>query len=305
MSFSTSRFLCFIYLSKLNLLILTSVICLTLVFPQISFAKDVLRINKGRSVKDIRSQYSLDILHKAMEITEPEFGAYEFKVVTRGIPAIRIRQMITEGSVINIAMAVSTPEWEKAAVPIRIPIRRGILNYRLLMVHKDKVDDFANIKTIEQLKTLSVGLRRHWATWQTMDTLGYDIVNAYSYEAIFAMLNKGRFDYIPRGIHEIYDEINIRKNILPNLVVEPNLALYIPAPFYVFVSPNEPRLIKRFELGLNRLAKQGTLEAMLNTYYAEFLERADLKDRLILKVGNPHLPDETPFERKELWMSWD
>lgn len=279
-------------------------VCLLLLSNTL-LAKDILKINKGRSVKDLRSQYNFEILHKAMQLTEPEFGDYEIKIVSKGIPSIRLRQMITDGDIINIAMVVTTPEWEKAAVPIRIPLRRGILNYRLLLTNKDKVDDFSEITTIEELKEKTVGLRRHWAVWQTMTNLGYNVVNAYSYEAIFAMLDKGRFDYIPRGVHEIYDEIEIRKNELKNLTIEPHLALYIPAPFYVFVSPKEPRLIKRFQLGLNRMVEKGILKDMLNNHYAKFLKRADLKNRLILSVGNPDLPPETPIDRKELWLNWD
>ena len=284
------------------LLILVS---LSLLLSSIIQAKDIIKINKGRSVKDLRSKYNFGILHKAMKLTEPEFGEYEIKIVIRGIPSIRLRQMIIKGDIINTAMVVTTPEWEAAAVPIRIPLRRGILNYRLLLINKNKLADFANVKTIEQLREKSVGLRRHWATWQSMTHLGYNVVSAYSYEAIFAMLDKQRFDYIPRGIHEIYDEIETRKNDLTNLMVEPNLALYIPAPFYVFISPNEPRLIKRFELGLSRMVENGELKDMLNKHYSKFLQRADLKNRIILNVGNPDLPDKTPLERKELWMSWD
>ena len=285
--------------------ILILILSLLFILPSIIHAKDIIKINKGRSVKDLRSQYNFDILHKAMQLTEPEFGEYEIKIVIRGIPSIRLRKMISKGDVINTAMVVTTPEWEKAAVPIRVPLRRGILNYRLLLINKNSLEDFSKIKTIEQLKQKTVGLRRHWSTWQTMTNLGYNVVNAFSYEAIFAMLDKGRFDYIPRGVHEIYDEISMRKNDLKNLMVEPNLALYIPAPFYVFISPHETRLIKRFQLGLNRMVEQGILKEMLNKHYAKFIKRADLKNKLILNVGNPDLPSETPLKRKELWMSWD
>lgn len=279
--------------------------CTCLLFPIAPQAKDIIKINKGRSVKDLRSQYNFEILHKAMQLTEPEYGEYEIKIVIRGIPSIRLRQMIAEGDVINLAMVVTTPEWEKAAVPIRVPLRRGILNYRLLLINKNNLESFSHIKTIEQLKEKTVGLRRHWATWQTMTNLGYDVANAYSYEAIFAMLDKQRFDYIPRGVHEIYDEIKMRKDELKNLMVEPHLALYIPAPFYVFISPSQPRLIKRFQLGLNRMVQQGILKDMLNKHYSKFLQKADLKNRLILNVGNPDLPIETPLDRKELWLNWD
>lgn len=294
-----------VYLDKKHSVLFIPFLFIALVFSHHIHAKDIIKLNKGRSTQDIRSDYNIDLLHKALKITEPEFGEYEIKVVSRGIPSIRIRQMITEGSIVNVAMVVSTPEWEEAATPIRIPLRLGILNYRLLLINKNKASEFANIKTLEQLKNKIVGLERHWATWQTMSDLGFSVVSAYSYEAIFSMLDKSRFDYIPRGMHEIYDEINIRKGKLNNLMVEPNLALYIPAPFYVFISPNEPRLIKRFELGISRLAQQGILKEKLNQHYSNFIKRANLKSRLILDVSNLDLLPNTPVEDKELWFNWE
>lgn len=88
-------------------------------------------------------------------------------------------------------------------------------------------------------------------------------------------------------------------------MVEPRLALFIPAPFYVFVSPKEPRLIRRLTLGLNRMAEQGILTEMVNNHYNDYLTRADLKNRVILKVGNPSLPPLTPLQNKDLWLNWD
>lgn len=281
------------------------VLCFLLAWPFAGQAKDILKLNESRSHKKTSSVYNLEVLHRAMQITEPEFGEYDIQFVVKGVPNLRLRKMIAEGSVVNVTIMVSTSEWEKETVPIRIPVRRGILNYRLLLINKNTLEDFANINTIEQLKKKTIGLRRQWATWQTMTTQGYSVTNSFSYDAIFGMLSSQRFDYIPRGIHEIYEEIKIRQGENQNLMVEPNLALYIPAPFYVFISPKEPRLIRRLQLGLNRMVEQGILEDMLTKYYGKYLERADLKNRLILNVGNPILPPTIPLERKKLWLNWD
>lgn len=64
------------------------------------------------------------------------------------------------------------------------------------------------------------------------------------------MLNHDRFDFLPRGVNEIFEEYALRKDLLENVIIEPHLALYIPGATYVFVSPKYPELAERLEIGL-------------------------------------------------------
>ena len=202
-------------------------------------------------------------------------------------------------------MALTTIEWEQKTIPIRIPLRRGILNYRLLMVHKSNLEKFIDVDSDLKLKKFKVSLRRNWATWGIMREMQFEVVSVFGYEAVFGMLAKQRFDFVPRGRHEIYDELRIRKDEFPALRVEPNVALYIPAPFYIFVSPKNPRLAKRLEVGLNKLVDNGFLPALFDEYYADFLRQSNMADRKIIRLGNPFLPEQTPLDDKRLWLDWD
>ena len=40
-------------------------------------SKDIVRINKGQSFKDLRIQYKIDVLEKILAVTETQFGDYE------------------------------------------------------------------------------------------------------------------------------------------------------------------------------------------------------------------------------------
>lgn len=266
---------------------------------------DVIRISQGQSSKDVRTQYTYEILDTAMSLTTSSHGEYRIEIVSSGIPNKRvIDQLRQEDGFFNVAMAITREEWEASAIPIRIPLRMGLLNYRLLAVHKDDLALFENITSVDELRALSVGLRKSWATWLVMSHEGYNVVNAYTYDSLFSMLEKQRFNYIPRGVHEIYDELELRKDEHPNLVVEPNLALYIPAPYYVFVAPHEPRLAERLTLGLQKMVAQGRIKSMINRYYTRYIEQADLKNRTILHVGNPLLPENTPLDNDDYWMDF-
>lgn len=266
---------------------------------------EVIRINKGKSSSDVRSKYNLEILRRALEHSLEKFGPYRLEVIEQSIPNFRKWQLFRENKIINVAMAMTSQEWEQEAIPIRIPIRRGILNYRLLMINKKHLSKFENITTQAQLKELTAGLRRSWALWQTMSYLEFPIVNAFSYDAIFKMLAKERFDYIPRGIHEIYDEISFRRAELPDLAVAPNIALYIPAAFYIFVAPNHPEIARRLEYGLEKMVSNKEIERLFKQYYGAAITQAKMNKRHIIDIGNPFIPTETPFERKELWIQFE
>ncbi len=102
------------------------------------------------------------------------------------------------------------------------------------------------------------------------------------------MLNRHRFDYIPRGVYEIYDELNSRQAMLKDIVVEPTIVLHIPTSSYVYVSLTEPLLAKLIESGVHKLLASGELKEILNKYYANDIKRANLSERKIFEIENPY-----------------
>ncbi|WED23788.1 transporter substrate-binding domain-containing protein [Vibrio sp. JC009] len=247
--------------------------------------------------------FKRDIIITAMERTLGAYGPYQYTSIDFRVNASRALHELENGQLLNVFIALTNEEWESKTIPIRIPIRRGILNYRLLLVHKDDLPLYQDITSVEDLKALTVGLRRSWTTWKVLNHLGFNIISSSHYESLFMMLEHRRFHYIPRGINEIYDELEHRKDALPNVMVEPNLALYIPAPTYIFVSPKYPRLAKRLEDGLMLMVKDGTLEKMFNKHYGRYIQQTGMKNRRVIEVGNPLLPDTVPLSRSELWWS--
>lgn len=287
---------------KIFVLISLTIICL----PN-ALGKDTIKISLGFSTHEAREKYILEILTTSLEFSKPKFGEFEIKVIDPNTPIPNQREMIfvAEGDYINIAMATTTQEWEQKTIPIYIPIRRGLLSYRLLAINKADLEKFNNITTLEQLKTLNVGVRREWAIRAVLKHLDFKIVDTYSYDAMFAMLSKGRFDYTLRGLHEINDEIQSHKHKINNIMVAPNLVLYMPSPSYFFISPKYPQIAARIKFGMELMVEQGVMADIFNkTYYHHIIE-ADLKHRTIIHIGNPLLSEATPFDRKELWLSFD
>lgn len=280
---------------------LTLILSALILFTSSASAQDIIKWAAGNKADDPRTEYKRRVILAALDKSVPEYGPYVFnKVIIQKMSGARAREVVNEGEIVNIYIALASPEWDEKTTPVRIPIRRGLLNYRLLLVHKDNVNKFRNVKTANDLRALKVGSRTGWSTTGILEAANFDVVLGKKYHGMFLMLDGGRFDFLPRGVNEIYKELDQRKNEL-DLVVEPTLALHLPAPTYIYVSPQAPRVAERIEAGLEIMIEDGTLSAMFDEYYGQYLKEAKLSSRRIIKVPNPLLSPKTPLDRKELW----
>ncbi len=288
----------------LNRVFLLMSLCVLSLATTNSHALDIVHVNKRHSVQDTRTVYPHAVLHKALDVSSERYGPFKVTVNEFVLPNNRTIDLLEHGEILNVVMVVTSTEWESRTIPIRIPLRMGALAYRVLVVNEHSLAKFEQVTDLQSLKALTVGLHRNWVTWNIMTDLGFDVGSGYSYESLFGMLSKRRFDYLPRGVHEVYDELKIRHKRYPGIVIEPKLALYIPSPFYMFVSPKHPRIAERLTFGLEKMVKDGTLKSMFLAHYGDTYKQANLKNRTIIDIGNPLLPKETPLDREELWLDF-
>jgi ABC-type amino acid transport substrate-binding protein len=115
------------------------------------------------------------------------------------------------------------------------------------------------------------------------------------------MLSYKRFDFFPRGISEIFTELNKESAQNPDLVIDENLLIHYPWPYYFFVSKSNPQLQKRLELGLRKMIKDGSFDAIFWKYNGKAIEAVNFKKRRIIHMKNHLLPKETPLNDAALW----
>lgn len=264
---------------------------------------DIVRMNTGNLPNDVRVEYRMQILTMALEASQHQYGPYEIRIIELPTTAKRALLEVHSGRTINLFIGVTTREWEEKNLPIRIPIRRGILNYRLLAINSANIKKFGSDLNLEALKKLSSGLRVGWATTDIFKSQGFNYYELESLDGLYKMLESNAIDYLPRGINEIYDEIAVRG--LQNVVVHRNLTLNIIAPTYIIVSPNEVRLASRIEFGLEKMIEDGSLKSTFYQFYADKLARTDLSNKKSITINNPDLPTKIPLDRKELWFVYD
>lgn len=271
-------------------LILLAQITMIIIFTSYSYdarSIDIVKIKKQQLSMN-KAAHNNELFKRALEITEDEFGPFELENVDVIMTSNRELRAVENGIIINATITPANEQWDKQLISIQTPIRLGLLSYRLLLVNKIDLPKFKNVNTLDDLKQLTAGLLHDWKTTAIFKAHNFKMVESHNFEGLFLMLNKHRFDYIPRAIYEVNDELNAQKSILNNIVVEPTIALFIPTITYIYVSPKTPRLAKRLDTGLKKLFNNGELKKILEKYYAVDIDRAKLNQRKIIKIESSY-----------------
>lgn len=259
-----------------------------------------------RSISPTDSQYLYDyeLLRLALDKTQAEFGPYELRQSELPMNQARAAEEIVAGSgTINVFARSTSVEHEASMLPIRIPIDKGLISYRVFLIRAEAQPRFAAVRTLDELRRFSVGSFVTWVDTKVLRDGGFNVVTGDSYEGLFKMLVAGRFDFFSRSVDEAYREYDERKSELPAMKVEETILLYFPTTRYFFVqrSADGARLARRIERGLERMIADGSFDAHFHKHKDPMIERARLKTRKLFRIPNPYLSPETPLTRRELW----
>lgn len=260
------------------------------------------RIHGPESVNDVRYNYFWEVLRAAMEKTRATHGDYRWEVAL-GMSHQRQVKELQDGG-ITVLLQTASVDLEKAFTPVRIPVDKGILGYRVFLIRKADAPKFAAVKTVEDLKKFSVGQGAAWQDVAVWKHNGFKVVEGSSYQGLFHMLEGNRFDFFSRGINEVTEEYDLQKAELPGIAIEESLCVYYPWPRYFYCADSEAgrRLAARIEAGITAVfADHSVFDPIFKKYHGESLRRLNLKSRRILRIENPTLPAETPVGRREFW----
>lgn len=202
---------------------------------------------------------------------------------------------------LDVVWYATTNDLEDRLLPIRICIYRGLLGQRVLMIKRGNQYKFDGIKTLDDLKKVSLGQGRFWADTNVLTANGLNVTKVLKYDGLFYMLDGDRFDALPRGVHEPWAEMKSRPQLA--LDVEKNLLLSYVNPFYFFVNKQNTQLAADIERGMRIALEDGSFdEYFLNDpTVKDVIANANLQDRTIIKLSNPSLPPKTPVNEKILW----
>jgi ABC-type amino acid transport substrate-binding protein len=257
------------------------------------------------SLLDVRYNYQWEILRTALEKTRKKWGPYRMvrsETMAERRQAFELKNATGKLTVMYLS---PSPDFEAHLLPIRIPVDRNLAGYCVLLIRKQDQPVFRAVRTVDDLRRFRYGLGLGWIDVGILASNGLKVVTGSSYDGLFEMLVNKRFDAFPRGAVEILDEYDQRKAALPDLHIEQTMILYYPLPMYFWFSktPHGQRLAARAEEGMRMMTRDGTYDRIFDKYQRHKIERLRLKERRILRIGNPYLGPETPFADRKLWFT--
>lgn len=251
---------------------------------------------------DSRYSYRIDLLKLALDKTAATDGPYLLSPVTEEMTQARGLQSLEMKQDINIAFLSATAEREARFLSVKVPVLQGILGYRIAMIHQQQADVFASIRSLDDLRRLNAGFGSHWADFSILEANQLPVTGVARYPNLFSMLNAGRFDYFPRGLNEIYRELEERKQHYPQLTADKGFALYYPYPVFFYVSKDNQALADRLQRGLELAKADGSFDRLFMDYHSEVIKRSGLKHRRIFVLNNPDLPSDLPLPDTGRWL---
>jgi len=257
------------------------------------------------SDNDPHAAFGWELLDAVLERTRATHGDYRLTISQEAAQSVRFRHGVHgSDSQVNVAILTASPEWNDLLLPVRIPLLRGLLGYRLLLMHRQDLGRFRDINRLADLRQVTFGSVHYWADTAILEKAGVPVVIGRSYEGLFKMLLARRFDVLSVGVHEVDAEIAAIVNDPANdLVVEPHLLLHYYLPVYFWFSKDEEghRRAERVEAGLRSMVADGTLQRMFDARFGPVIEKYGLTHRTLIEIPNPMLVPEDSEGDTRLW----
>jgi hypothetical protein len=258
-----------------------------------------------------RDEYQFELLKLVLEKTKNIYGDYRLERVNHKITSLRASREVSRGTLINIEAA---PNWTTDTVPseikrdkriaVKIPLLEGLLGYRKLIIRKTDVAKFAEIKKPAQLQELVAGQGKDWEDVFIYRANGYKVNDEADYYNLFAMLVAKRFDYIPLSAIEVDNFIQKFGQYSQDVTVVPDILIYYPFPVLFQVSPHYPELAKRVEIGLTQAKKDGSMDSLFKSYFAEDVRKLNKINNRVFVLENKRVPEELRLAEPILLKKW-
>jgi len=254
---------------------------------------------------DAHASFGWDVLAAVLERTRATHGDYTLTVSPDPAQALRFRHATQSSDVqVNTVILTVSPAWNDVLLPVRIPFQRGLLGYRLLLVHRADLDRFARIKSLVDLRQVTFGSVQHWVDTTILQKAGLPVVTGSTYDGLLKMMQAHRFETLTHGVHEIEAEMaKIEQDPANDIVVEPHLLLHYFLPVYFWFSKDREgqRRAERVNAGLTAMVADGSLEKMFNARFGAVIAKYELAKRTLIELSDPVLRPEDPIGDARLW----
>lgn len=241
-----------------------------------------------------RQQYEREVLEAALKATNASYGSWQLQEDLTDYPLAADEASVFRSKGIDIfgTVAGNTKLANEKKILIPLPLMKGLLGYRILIIRAADKEKFTAIKSAQQLQQLRLGIPSTWADAELFRQNGYKVEEKGSFDDLFTRLENNEFDYVSFGANEVAGVFSGRAAQSGKLIVDASLLVYYPFPLVFYVNPNNKVLAARVTQGLQAISSNGELDKIFNRYFGAELTTLKLSDRTKITLKNPILPAE-------------
>lgn len=245
-----------------------------------------------------RESYQVVLLKHVLSYQKSK--QYRLKAFGADIPKGRSFMLLANNDGIDVMFGGATLERETKYHPIRFPLLKGLNGWRVPLIQKGNEALFANANSLAAFKKLVPGQFHTWSDTKVLEGNGIYVEKGSDPEGLYLMLHKGRFDYFPRSILEVYWDLENHKNL--DITLEKETLIQYPTAYYFYVRIGNRILADDIKSGLELAQKDGSFQRIFDRYYGNQVTELRASKRKLYKLKNPYLSPKTPLARKELWL---
>lgn len=246
--------------------------------------------------------YEISVLQLALDHAP---GELELELVPFvDTPQERVFRLLETGSdEFDIFFSGFSTDREMRFLQIDIPISRGLLGHRLLVMQEGGTDEAPLPCDLDLLRdAVSIGSGLGWPDTTILTAAGFRVIQS-DYQGLWRMLERGRYDAFNRGMHEAFIEVKQQARQGRTFRVEPDLVLVYRFDYFFYVGKGNTDLHRLIEDGLKAAYASGAFMANFANHPAirTAIDQADPGGRCRIDLQNPLLSERAARIPDQYW----
>ncbi|TPH12912.1 substrate-binding periplasmic protein [Litorilituus lipolyticus] len=214
---------------------------------------------------DASHDYFIGLLKLALMETSNEYG----NAVIQTVPhpgQERVIKLLAMGEFYDVAWTGTSNARDIKLHKVPFPLFKGGLGWRGMIIRRDTQDEYASVKSIDDLKNYVICQGSHWPDADILEHNDLTVYRAGHFDAMLQMVVLKRCDLLPLSIFEGQAELALVQNSFPELMFYQELIIRYPLTMHFFVNLKKKKLAQRINLGLEKLENSGQLERYMQRH---------------------------------------
>ena len=225
----------------------------------ISAAEQVLEFVYPRTHERPTDSYPFKMLNAALAASGRQ---YKLRLSAMQLPSMRALLAFETGGV-NVMDTGAAPKVAERGFILPFPLDLGLSGYRVMLVHRDRLDRLRGVLSYEDLRELRFGQAHDWVDSSILRAAGFKVQEA-DFLALFRMLEAGRFDAFPLGVDEASNLLRLFGHLAPSAVLLEDWCLHYRFARVFAVQLNQPALAEALTAGLSAIFSDGSARSILS-----------------------------------------